>query len=87
MKLSISTTLLSTKVNKLAQEHSQLYKIVKKATSQPTLEPSTAALRVVDEIADREQRKNKVGVYNLKEEANQQVNKDSAAVLLCTFTP
>ena len=40
------------------------------------------ALRAMEEMADRERRRNNVVIYNLKEGGNYEADKDSVSVLL-----
>ena len=52
----------------------------------PVLKPVTTSidptLRAMEEMADRERRKNNVVIYNLKEGGNHEADKDSVSVLL-----
>jgi len=82
-ELSSSSTELSTKVDRL-QEQFQATQAKSNVSNQcpNSSEASSAALRAIEEIADREHRKNNIIVYNLLEGANRDADRDSASVLL-----
>ena len=89
-KLQKSVDEISTRINNLSQQNSNLQMEIDTASesltssveSRPVLSsvsPSSAALSIADELADRERRKNNIIVYNFPEASDHQSNKDSFA--------
>ena len=83
---------LSVKINELSSQEINLKKQIegsssaisaaKVAMEKPIAQSIDPALRAMEEIADRERRRNNVVIYNLKEGGNYEADKDSVSVLL-----
>ena len=56
--------------------------VAKVAMEKPIVQSIDPALRAMEEIADRERRRNNVVICNLKEGGNYEADKDSVSVLL-----
>ena len=89
-KLQKSVDEMSTRINNLSQQNNNLQMEIDTASeslsssveSRPVLStvlPSSAAMSIADELADRERRKNNIIVYNFPEASDHQSDKDSFA--------
>jgi len=81
-KLNNTSTELSTKVDKLQEQFHTTQTTVPTSQSSNVRDASSAAMKAIEEIADRERRKNNIIVYNLIEGETKEADKDSALVLL-----
>jgi len=77
-ELNNTSTELSTKVNKLQEQFHTTQTKVPTSQSSNVRDASSAAMKAIEEIADRERRKNNIIVYNLIEGENKEADKDSA---------
>ena len=91
-QLEKSVSDLSVKINELSTQEINLKKQIEDSSSaisaakvameKPVTTSIDPTLRAMEEMADRERRKNNVVIYNLKEGGNHEADKDSVSVLL-----